>query len=321
MKITSVLLPLGLALPLILPPRTSLQAHETQDAIAARIGEETISLSEYKDYLLEIYAKGPLKNLIDRRLLQREADRLGIEVDPEQLELATQREWDSYLRRFKGVEAGFVAEIEAQGFSREAYYNGLRDRKRDEQLAAAICLQTRTLSESDVRERFNQQYGLDGVAVEVRHIFFTPARLRIELQRQGKSKAELTPEHLDKVLREKATALLVELRAGGDFAALAAENSHDISAPKNGGMIQGYNYRTYGDEFAVAVRTAALGVPFGPVQTKAGLHLIEVTSRRQTNFDDVRAELEAAMMLDEPSWKETNQLRLDLLERTEVTIY
>lgn len=321
MKITPALLPLGLALPLILPARPSPQADQTQAAIAARIGDETISLSEYKDYLLEIYAKGPLKNLIDRRLLHREAARLGIEVDPEQLELATQREWDSYLQRFKGVEAGFVAEIEAQGFSREAYYSGLRDRKRDEQLAAAIVLQTRSLSEDAVRERFNQQYGLDGIAVEVRHIFFTPARLRIELQRQGKSKAELTPEHLNKLLREKATALLTELRAGGDFAALAAEHSHDISAPKNGGMIQGYNYRTYGDEFALAVRKAELGVPTGPVQTKAGLHIIEVTSRKQTDFDDVRDELEGAMLLEEPSWKETNQLRLDLREKTEITIY
>ncbi|MEM7308621.1 MAG: peptidylprolyl isomerase [Planctomycetota bacterium] len=291
------------------------------EGVAARIGQELITLDEYKDYLLWMYGAGPLDELILTRLLQREGERLGLRVTEEELDAEVETFWERYLMRFRGDQQLLQRELAAAGFTEESYRNKIREETRRNLLEARICRTTRELSEELLNQRFEQRYGKGGVRVEVRHVLFTRARTKANLRQRGLAEHELTLERIDAELKKSAVAALARLRAGEDFAAVAKTESHDVSVHQNQGVIPGYNYERYGPELAEAVRATEPGVVNGPVQTQAGLHLIEVMSRTTRTLDEVREELSAALMDEPASFQERNDLRRRLRNAVEIDTY
>ncbi len=77
-----------------------------------------------------------------------------------------------------------------------------------------------------------------------------------------------------KILRIKA-----DLDAGKDFATMAALNS-DCPSSKQGGDLGWFGKGSMVKEFDDAVFGAETGKLIGPVETKFGYHLIEVTDQR-----------------------------------------
>jgi len=302
-------------------PARAAPADALPAGLAARFGEHAITLEEYRDYLVLLYARGPLQRMIDARLVRSAAERSAVVVTAAELEEAVETTWRSYLERFHGDEQGFVQEIARQGFTRDDYRAYLREEKEVELLAGKLCQRTRVVDEDAVRARFERLYGVDGQRVEVRHVFLAPARLRADLQRAGAPPGELEPDAVAAALDARARAILAELADGADFAAVAARESHDISAPKNGGALADYNYRTYGEEFASAVRAAEVGVPVGPVRTRAGVHVIEVTSRTATDLAAVRDEIAAALAAEPATWSEIEALKARLRSEVEIRTY
>jgi len=79
--------------------------------------------------------------------------------------------------------------------------------------------------------------------------------------------------------RAEAEAVLEDLRAGGDFAALAKEHSQDASAAQGGDL----DFFSRG-QMVPPFETAAFGLKTGEVsdivETQFGLHIIKVTDRR-----------------------------------------
>jgi len=69
-----------------------------------------------------------------------------------------------------------------------------------------------------------------------------------------------------------------EIEAGTDFAELAAKHSTCPSSAK-GGDLGTFRERAMVKEFNDVVFTAELNQVHGPVQTKFGYHLIEITKR------------------------------------------
>jgi peptidyl-prolyl cis-trans isomerase C len=87
-------------------------------------------------------------------------------------------------------------------------------------------------------------------------------------------------ETAKKQARDKADTILKKLKAGGDFAALAKENSQDQGSAANGGDLgffpKGQMVPAF-DSVAFALKPGQMS---GLVETQFGYHIIKVTDRR-----------------------------------------
>jgi len=88
------------------------------------------------------------------------------------------------------------------------------------------------------------------------------------------------PELDPKQTKAKAEAVLAKLRAGGDFAALAKENSADPSNKDNGGDLGWFGRGMMVKPFEDAAFALKPGELSGVVETQFGYHIIKLEERR-----------------------------------------
>ena len=90
--------------------------------------------------------------------------------------------------------------------------------------------------------------------------------------------ARARARHILVPTREACEKLKTEIENGGDFAALARQHSQCPSG-KQGGDLGEFAPGQMVREFDQVVFSGELGKVHGPVQTRFGFHLIEVTGR------------------------------------------
>ena len=112
-----------------------------------------------------------------------------------------------------------------------------------------------------------------------------------------------TPE-VDAAARAEANAVVSQLRAGADFAALARQHSDDPSSSTKGGDMDWVEKGVTVPEFETAIFTLPLNTISDPIRTKDfGYHIVKVLERRPGGyrpFDMVKGEL-SAKVADETS--------------------
>jgi peptidyl-prolyl cis-trans isomerase C len=87
--------------------------------------------------------------------------------------------------------------------------------------------------------------------------------------------------------------LLKKVKAGGDFAALAKENS-DCPSKERGGDLGFFDRGTMVKEFADTAFAMKVGEISGVVETQFGYHIIKVTDRQKggmTAFDKAKTDI------------------------------
>jgi len=105
---------------------------------------------------------------------------------------------------------------------------------------------------------------------------------------------EYNASHILVDTEEEAQAIVDEVNAGGDFAAVAREKSTGPSGP-NGGQLGWFGAGAMVPEFEAAVVALEPGAVSAPVQTQFGWHVIklnEVRVQEAPGLEDVRDELE-----------------------------
>lgn len=117
------------------------------------------------------------------------------------------------------------------------------------------------------------------------------ATLRAEYDRDPKAFDLACSKHILVKTADEAKAILTELSAGGDFAALAKSRSIDTGSGANGGDLGCSARGIYVPEFETAVWDGPVGVVQGPVQSQFGYHVILVTDRRSRSFEDARQDI------------------------------
>lgn len=111
---------------------------------------------------------------------------------------------------------------------------------------------------------------------------------------------EYRASHILVETEEEAQALVTQLEEGGDFAALARENSTGPSASV-GGDLGWFGEGDMVSEFYDAVTELEPGETSGPVQTDFGWHVIllaETRDKERPDFETVRAELADQLQQD-----------------------
>jgi peptidyl-prolyl cis-trans isomerase C len=99
--------------------------------------------------------------------------------------------------------------------------------------------------------------------------------------------------------QQKAEALLKQLKSGGDFAALAKENSQDPGSAVNGGDLGFFGRGQMVGPFDEAAFTLATGATSELVETQFGYHIIRVAEKKAAGLialDTVRTEVEQYLL-------------------------
>lgn len=108
---------------------------------------------------------------------------------------------------------------------------------------------------------------------------------------QLKSEDEVAARHILVDTEEKAKEILAKIKAGGDFAALAKENSTDTGSKEQGGFLGYFGRGQMIPEFEKAAFTMIKGQVSEPVKTNFGWHVIKLEDRRRKpppSFDEVK---------------------------------
>lgn len=126
-----------------------------------------------------------------------------------------------------------------------------------------------------------------------------------------KPEEEAQARHILVETEEKAKEIAEKLKSGGDFAALAKENSKDPGSKDNGGDLGYFSRGQMVPQFEEAVFKLEKGGVSEPVKTQFGFHLIKLEDKRTKQppaFEVVKDRILQNMLLNKAS-KDAVELR------------
>lgn len=207
-----------------------------------------------------------LDNLINQKLVEQAAKEKGIKI--------TDADVDKQIEQLKSGfkdDAQFEQALKTAGMSVDQLKTQIRDQLLTQKLIESLAADIK-VTEAEVKAYYdkNKAQFFQKEAKKASHILFKPD---------------------DKKTAEK---VLAELKAGGDFAALAKQYSVDTATASKGGDL-GWPTTPYVPEFEAALAKLKKGQTSGLVQTPYGWHIIRVTDERkgkQQTLAEVKAQIE-----------------------------
>ncbi|MDQ3380727.1 MAG: peptidylprolyl isomerase [Actinomycetota bacterium] len=221
--------------------------------------------------------------LVQREEFEKEAAARGITVSEKDVDDEVQE----FLKtRFDGKRSAFLKALKEQGFTEEALRDTLRTSVLSQKLFDDVTKDVK-VEGVEILAYYQQnqaQYGTPE-SRDVRHILISEKKSGDEVD-FPKSKVE-------------ADRIYAVLRGGGDFAALAKENSDDPSAKDNSGKLTITRGQTV-PEFDKVAFELERGALSKPVKTTYGYHVIEaltpVKKATTTPIAKVRASIRATLL-------------------------
>lgn len=220
-------------------------------------------LGEADDAFDSAFVAEQLSIRIQYAIVGNEVDARGLEADDECRAAAR----DALVDRLAGASPEGDGEAVLDGFT-EPYRDYLLDRETD------VLLLQGDLS------------GQPCVADDATGEYFEANREAFE---------QACSAHVLVATAEEAADVAAQLRAGADFAAVAAERSIDPGSAQQGGELPCVSRGQFLAEFEDALFSQPLGAIGDPVQTSAGFHVIRVDSREMPELDEVRDQVAQAL--------------------------
>jgi parvulin-like peptidyl-prolyl isomerase len=298
-------------------PASPEQSHSKKEklpqGVLARVNERDITINEYSGYLLELFGKAKLWNLIDRVLVEQQAERRGVHVSAEDVGKLVDDKVEQVIRVLhNGDRAGFVESIQRrQGMNLEEYKEFLRQKKAYELLLERTILRDRVATEEELKREFEDLYGEGGVRYELRHILVRTGSTRTG--RQGQTPLS------DAEARKKAEKVLEEIQGGADFIDSVKKYSEDRLTRQNDGRIPVYRRRQFGPDFHGAVEQLSNDKRIsGVVKSRYGYHVIFFIDKKVTEFKEKREEIEQRLKTKRPSQVEKQEFLRNLREKARI---
>ncbi len=260
-----------------------------EDDVAARVNGEVIKKSELDAQMAKLEEQYPqmfegadaegrkldfqqrlLDNMINSVLIRQAAEEMGIEVT----DADVQEQIDQLKSGFQ-TEEQFQQALEQAGMDLDSLEDQIRDQLITQELLEQLTADVE-IPDEEIEQYYeaNKDQFIEDAAVHVAHILFNP--------------------------EDKATAeeVLAEIRAGGDFAALAKEYSQDPTSAESGGDL-GWPTTPYVPEFQAAAEELEPGEVSDLVETTFGWHIIKMIEKRdqrQKTLDEVREQIEQILL-------------------------
>jgi foldase protein PrsA len=208
-----------------------------------------------------------LDNIINQKLVEQAAKDKGIKVS----DADVQKQIDQLKAGFKD-QAQFDEALKSAGMTVDGLKTQIRNQLVTQKLIESLASNTK-VSEADIQAYYdkNKEQFFQKAAKKASHILFKPE---------------------DKATAEK---VLAEVKAGGDFGALAKKYSVDTATQSKGGDL-GWPSTAYVPEFQAALDKLNKGQTTSAlVQTPFGWHIIRVTDERagvQQPLSEVKTQIE-----------------------------
>ena len=287
--------------------------------VVALLDGDPISKADYLNYLYSRFGKRGVQDMVGDLLIQKEADKYGIKVDPAKLEASIQ-EREAAARQGQSDDA-FLKNLQRNGQSYELYLEGLRRDLGNEQLLRQLVRKTRVATDDRVQQLFERQHGLGGIKMQVRHVLILPNMLRAELVRGGTKPADIDMNELKIKARDIAADAQRRIAAGEDFATVAADVSHDRVTKDRGGVIENYNGRLYGPDFRAALDGLTVQGQSTLVESGSGYHVVQLMGRTETKLAEVREQIVKMVLEAEPTFQEMSGIRNSLVENADLRLW
>jgi peptidyl-prolyl cis-trans isomerase SurA len=283
------------------PPLGWAQTPRVVDGIAAVVNDEIVTISEVletvaleaeqmrqqvtgralQEQLKDLYRRA-LNNLINLRLQIERARKLNLQVSDEDIAYHIET-----LKRQNQISTEQLGQIlQSRGMTLEAYREQVREGLLVAKVVNAEVRSRLVVLDTELQEAYQQRRERYRVASEltVSHILFLVPQ-------------EASEQDLERI-RQKAAAILQQLRNGADFATLARQYSEGPSADQGGllGTFRAGELLPGFEEVAAALKPGEIS---DIVRTRAGLHIIRVESRKEgavRTFEDTREEIKAELL-------------------------
>ncbi|HSA94565.1 MAG TPA: peptidylprolyl isomerase [Acidobacteriota bacterium] len=276
---------LAAKIPALGPDKTTVLAEAKGIAVTAaevlqtmrdNMGSMTEKLKEADaGRLKEIFDRGATQ-IVERKLLLKEARAAKTIVPPSELDQALQSEYGR-----AGGEEAFLKALKGADVSVDHVKASIGETLLINKFLQGIAEKGPKVDEAELRKAYAEETKVDKTA-SVRHILILT---------QGKTEAEKA-EALKKI-----EGILARAKAGEDFAELAKQYSEDPGSKDNGGLYENFPRGQMVKPFDDAAFSVPVGEISNVVETNFGYHILKVIDRKKETrtFEEVRPELEAKL--------------------------
>lgn len=268
-------------------------ARETT-AIKAQLSKRDVTLPP-----ADVLERQVLERLIMQRLQLQYAERVGIRVDDATLNAALQR----IAEQNNLTLSEFRTALQRDGVDYGEFRDELRNQIKLQRLQQRQVETQVSVSPQEIEEFLKSQpEGGGKVEYNVGHVLVATPEAA-------------TPEQL-RAAREKAEAVLTQLRQGADIAAVAASES-DARNALDGASLGWRSREQLPTIFASQVPELEVGEATGPIQSPSGFHVIQLLERRDGSREMV-TQTQARHILIQPNAvvsDEDAKLRLQTLRQ------
>jgi peptidyl-prolyl cis-trans isomerase SurA len=279
---------------------------ELVDRIVAIVGEDAITLSELNEeghsYFQAIMQKVPtqelememqkarqeiLNQLIERLLIQQQADKFGISISPEDIDLTI----DSILMENNISVADFKRDLENRGLTEEFYRKKVQSQMLRSRLINFLIRSKIVISEDKINDYYNSYYATK-LTTSGFHIaqmgFLWGEKFNSKTQAEALQKAEATRK------------LLLD---GEDFSQLARDYS-DLPSAEDGGDIGTFKKDELADYMHEAILTIKPGESTQIIETPIGYQILKLLAAQTSTatppaISDVQEEIKTILFKQE----------------------
>ena len=244
---------------------------EVVDRVVASVNGDVITLSELKEETLSInQSPGPegpqtqdqiLENMIEVKLLEQEAKKLGIQVTEKDIDAAI----EGVKTKFNLTDEQMVEVLKKQNLTPQAFREQWRRQLLANKLIGAQVQGQIAVTEDEIKKYYQENSGKLGSTSEIRiaHILIPVASLDQEEQAQK--------------LSLEVTKLA---KSGKDFGELAKKYSKDASSAENGGDLGYFKKGELAEALEKAIEEAPVGEIVGPIRSSDGYHIVKVIDKK-----------------------------------------
>jgi foldase protein PrsA len=283
----SIGLALLLVIALVKPPFAGSSA---SNETVATVNGVAISKDKLFDSMAELGGKQTLDNLIQDELVTQAADKAGIKVTDADVD-----------KEIASIKARFPSETEFESALQQANMT-LDDLKKQTpmQLRIRKILEPQVIdkvTDADVKKYFDEN----------KASFNTPLQVRAS--------------HILVATEKEANDILAELKAGGDFAAIAKAKSTDPGSKESGGDLGFFGAGAMDPAFEKAAFALKKDELSAPVKSSFGYHIIKVTDRKEAKtatFEEEKAKIKDQLISQKVSELSTTWLA-DLKAKAKIT--
>lgn len=262
----------------------------SDDEVVAKVGDMTITKSEFYDELVKQNGAQVLDVLVADKIMQAEVKKQTIEISDEEIE-----EDFEEMKDFYGSEEDLNKELETYGLTIEDVKDNIKSNLQIERLLEPYI----DITDEEMAKHFEENKASFGNEEQVK-----ASHILVETE--------------DVALEVKA-----KLDAGEDFAELAKEYSIDEANSQLGGNLGYFAESKMVAEFSDAAFSLEVGEISDPVKTNFGYHIIKIEDKMEEKVPVLEESIEEikGQLFQTKSYDAYMAWYAEKLEEYEITSY